>query len=76
MVVVHGLSYPCHVGSSRTKDLTHAPCIGRWIIIHHATREILHKAINGFILLNSWMRVSRIVVVVQSLSHVRNIAAP
>ena len=47
MGVVHGLNYPCYVGSSRTKDLTHVSCIGRWIVIHHGPREILHKVING-----------------------------
>ena len=30
-----------HVGSSRTRDRTHVPCIGRWILNHCATREVL-----------------------------------
>ena len=28
-----------HVGSSRTRDQTRVPCIGRWILNHCATRE-------------------------------------
>ena len=28
-----------HVGSSRTRDRTHVPCIGRWILNHWTTRE-------------------------------------
>ena len=28
-----------HVGSSRTRDWTHVPCISRWILNHCATRE-------------------------------------
>ena len=30
------------VGSSWTRDRTHVPCIGRWILTHWATREILY----------------------------------
>ena len=30
-VLTHGLATPRHVGSSRTRDRTHIPCIGRWI---------------------------------------------
>ena len=29
-----------HVGSSRTRDQTHVPCIGRQILNHCATREV------------------------------------
>ena len=36
---------PWHVGSSQTRDRTGRPCIGRQILIHSATREIL-----GFVL--------------------------
>ena len=36
-----GLVAPWHVGSSRTRDQTNAPCIGRRILNHCATREVL-----------------------------------
>ena len=29
-----------HVGSSRDRDRTRVPCIGRWILNHCATREV------------------------------------
>ena len=29
-----------HVGSSRTRDRSRAPCIGRWILNHCATKEV------------------------------------
>ena len=29
-----------HVGSSWTRDQTHIPCIGRWILNHLTTREV------------------------------------
>ena len=32
---------PRYVESFQTRDLTHVPCIGRWILIHYTTREIL-----------------------------------
>ena len=35
-----GLVAPRHVGSSLTRDGTHIPCIGRWILNHYATREV------------------------------------
>ena len=31
---------PQHVESSQTRDWTHVPCIGRWILNHWATREV------------------------------------
>ena len=34
------LSAPGLVGSSQTRDWTRVPCIGTWILIHHATREV------------------------------------
>ena len=34
-----GLVAPWHVGSSRTRDLTHVSCIGKWILYHWATWE-------------------------------------
>ena len=39
--MVHGLSCPWHVGSSRTRARTLVPCIGRWIPNHCTTREAL-----------------------------------
>ena len=41
-----GLVAPQHVGSSRTRDRTHVPCIGRWILNHCATREVPEPALN------------------------------
>ena len=35
-----GLAAPRHVGSSQTRDRTHVPCIGRWILNHCTTREV------------------------------------
>ena len=35
---------PRHVGSSQTRDRTCVPCIGRWILIHWTTREVLHES--------------------------------
>ena len=32
---------PRDVESSRMRDGTHVPCVGRWILIHWATREVL-----------------------------------
>ena len=39
VVVVQGLSWSQHVGSSQARDRIHVPCIGRRILIHCATRE-------------------------------------
>ena len=36
-----GLVAPRHVGSSQTRAQTRVPCIGRWILNHCATREVL-----------------------------------
>ena len=35
-----GLAAPGHVGSSWTRDQTRVPCVGRWVLIHRATREV------------------------------------
>ena len=37
-----GLAAPGHVESSQTRDRTHFPCIGRQILNHRTTREVLH----------------------------------
>ena len=37
-----GLIAPRHVGSSWTRDQTRVPCIGRQILNHCATREVLY----------------------------------
>ena len=34
-----GFAAPWHMGSSRTRDQTHVPCIGRQILHHRASRE-------------------------------------
>ena len=36
-----GLLAPQHMGSSRIRDWTHVPCIGRQILIHCTTKEVL-----------------------------------
>ena len=42
VVVVHGLSFSVWpVGSSRTRDQTRVPCVGRQILNHWITREVL-----------------------------------
>ena len=38
------LAVPRHVGSSRTRGWTHVPCIGRQILHHWTTREVLPLA--------------------------------
>ena len=48
--VAHRLSCLQHVGSSRTRDRTHAPCTGWWILNHWTKREawIVHfKWVSG-----------------------------
>ena len=37
-----GVVAPRHVGSSKTRDRTYVPCIGRQILNHWATREVPH----------------------------------
>ena len=39
VVVVHGLSCLQRVESSRTRDRTHIPCIGRQVLNHWTTRK-------------------------------------
>ena len=41
VAVVHGLSCPQHVDSSQTRDRTCVLCIGRQILNHWTTREVL-----------------------------------
>jgi len=36
-----GIVVPRHVGSSRIRNQTHVPCIGRQILNHWTTRDIL-----------------------------------
>ena len=38
-----GLAAPRPVGSSWTRDRTHVPCIGRRILIHWTTRQVLRS---------------------------------
>ena len=42
VIPVHEFSCPWHVESSWTRDRTHVPCIGRWILNHQTTREVLN----------------------------------
>ena len=35
-----GLFAPWHVRSSLTKDRTHVPCVGRWMLTHCTTSEV------------------------------------
>ena len=36
-----GTAAPQHVESSQTRDGTRVPCLGRWILNHWTTREVL-----------------------------------
>ena len=45
-----GLIAPWQVGSSWTRDRTHIPRIGRWILIHCAAREVPETCVVKFIL--------------------------
>ena len=47
-----GLVAPVHVGSSRTRDWTCVPCVGRWILNHWTTREVLLSLFFLFSILN------------------------
>ena len=38
-----GLVAPWHVGYFQTRDQTHVPCIGRWILHHWTTRDVFNK---------------------------------
>ena len=46
LTVVHGLSCPLVYGifSYRTRDRTHIPCVGTWLLNHWTTREVLMQA--------------------------------
>ena len=46
-----GLVAPQHVESSRTRDQIHVLCIGRWILIHCTTWEVLSHRILNFVYL-------------------------
>ena len=56
---VHGfqwlmaLAAPRHVGSSQTRDRTHVPCIGRQILTHFATREVLRENLSAYFTLDA-----------------------
>ena len=41
-----GLVAPCHPDSFWTKDRTHVAYIGRWILNHWTTQEVLHSSYN------------------------------
>ena len=40
VVVASGLAALQHVESSRTRDRTHVPCIGRWILYHWVAQSV------------------------------------
>ena len=45
VVVVPWLSFPTALESSQTRDQNGVPCIGRWILNHWTTREVLELMI-------------------------------
>ena len=49
-----GLIAPQHVGSRQTKDQTNVPCIGSWILIHCAIREVPFLKNTFTKLYNNW----------------------
>ena len=57
-----GLVAPQHVGSSRTRARTRVPCIGRWILNHCATREVLDLALLESIYLLPGMKLRTLVI--------------
>ena len=38
-----------HVGSPQTRDRTHFPCVGRWILNHWTTREVPPSLLKAFL---------------------------
>ena len=38
------------VGSAQTRDRTHVPCIGRWILIHCTNKEVLFLFLRGTVI--------------------------
>ena len=60
-----GLVALWHEGSSRTRDRTRVPCIGRWILNHCATREVpfFSVFITVSIILGGWYKRGRLVKV-------------
>ena len=45
-----GLAAPQHVESFQTRDQTHVPCIGRQILIHCTTKEVLLNSLKYLII--------------------------
>ena len=45
VVVTTGVVAPQHVESSQTRDQTHIPCIGRWILNHWTTRAVFPRSL-------------------------------
>ena len=54
-----GLVAPQHVETSQTRDQTHVPCIGRWILNHWSTREALWSSFLGLIVYLEFCHVER-----------------
>ena len=70
-----GLVAPRHVGSSRIRDWTRVPYIGRWILNHCATREtlirFLFKLLSSIIISKSLLKCSILSFI--SLNGVRTV---
>ena len=47
-----GLVAPRYVGSSPTRDPTHVPCTGRWILNHWTTREVQNNSLRSVLSLS------------------------
>ena len=75
-----GFSCPRHVKSSQIRDWTHVPCIGRQILIHCTTREVLFISFFFFNFIYKWLHVLFVFLCVLLLlshfSRVRLCATP
>ena len=71
-----GLAAPRYVGSSRIRDRTRVPCIGRRILNHCATREVLQLAflVNCMCLANENARSSEVQDFILMFSLLRLVA--
>ena len=64
-----GFVAPWHVESSRTKIGTYIPCIGRWILNHWTTREVIPILYHYYFLIT--FRASLIAQLVKNPSAMR-----
>lgn len=53
-----GLVVPWNVRSSRNRDRTHVPCLGRWILDQWTTREVLSVILKQGDNQNHWQKIS------------------